>query len=77
MRSFGHSGAGLHRAEESSCCGHGEAERHGLERVAAAGIGEWLIAEAANTLGMECILLSELYGSRISDVFLLMQPRGY
>lgn len=44
-------------------------ERHGLERVAAAGIGEWLIAEAANTLGMECILLSELYGSRISDVF--------
>ena len=46
-----------------------QVERHGLERVAAAGIGEWLIAEAANTLGMECILLSELYGSRISDVF--------
>jgi hypothetical protein len=46
-----------------------QSERHGLERVAAAGIGEWLIAEAANTLGMECILLSELYGSRISDVF--------
>ena len=46
-----------------------QAERHGLERVAAAGIGEWLIAEAANTLGIECILLSELYGSRISDVF--------
>jgi hypothetical protein len=44
-------------------------ERHGLERVAAAGIGEWLIAEAANTLGMECILLSDLYSSRISDVF--------
>lgn len=46
-----------------------QVERHGLERVAAAGIGEWLIAEAANTLGMECILLSELYSSRISDVF--------
>jgi len=46
-----------------------QAERHGLERVAAAGIGEWLIAEAAMTLGLECILLSELYGSTISDVF--------
>jgi len=46
-----------------------QVERHGLERVAAAGIGEWLIAEAANTLGMECILLSDLYSSRISDVF--------
>ena len=46
-----------------------QVERHGLERVAAAGIGEWLVAEAANTLGMERILLSELYGSRISDVF--------
>jgi hypothetical protein len=46
-----------------------QVERHGLERVAAAGIGEWLITEAANTLGMECILLSDLYSSRISDVF--------
>ena len=46
-----------------------QAERHGLERVAAAGLGEWLIAEAAMTLGLECILLSELYGSTISDVF--------
>ena len=46
-----------------------QAERHGLERVAAAGIGEWLVAEAAMTLGLECILLSELYGSTISEVF--------
>ena len=46
-----------------------QAERHSLERVAAAGIGEWLVAQAAMTLGMECILLSELYGSMISDVF--------
>ena len=46
-----------------------QAERHGLRRVAAAGIGEGLIAKGAMTLGLECILLSELYGPGISDVF--------
>lgn len=46
-----------------------QAKKHSLNRVAAAGIGEWLIAKAASTLGMECILLSELYGPRISNVF--------
>ncbi|MGB4087544.1 hydantoinase/oxoprolinase family protein [Methanothrix sp.] len=46
-----------------------QAELHRLERVAAAGIGEELIAEAATRLGLDCILLSELYGSRISDLF--------
>lgn len=46
-----------------------QSERHGLERVAAAGIGEWLVAEAAMSLGLDCILLSELYGPKISDVF--------
>lgn len=44
-------------------------ELHHLERVAAAGIGEWLIAEAARTLGMDCIPLSELYGPELSAVF--------
>ncbi|HPC88840.1 MAG TPA: hydantoinase/oxoprolinase family protein [Methanothrix sp.] len=46
-----------------------QAERHGLSRVAAAGIGEGLIADAAAFLGLECIRLSQLYGGRISDVF--------
>ncbi len=46
-----------------------QAEKHGLTKVAAAGIGEGLIAEAAAFLGLECIRLSEMYGARISDVF--------
>jgi hypothetical protein len=44
-------------------------EKHSLTRVAAAGIGEKLIAEAASFLGLECILLSERYSPGISDVF--------
>ncbi len=46
-----------------------QAEKHGLTKVAAAGIGEGLIAEAASFLGLECIRLSERYGAGISDVF--------
>lgn len=46
-----------------------QAEKHGLSRVAAAGIGEKSIADAARFLGMECIRLSERYGPRISEVF--------
>jgi len=46
-----------------------QAKRHGLAKVAAAGIGEGLIADAAETLGLECVLLSERYGRSISDVF--------
>ncbi|HEX7445864.1 MAG TPA: hydantoinase/oxoprolinase family protein [Methanothrix sp.] len=46
-----------------------QVEKHDLSRVAAAGIGEELIADAAEFLGLECILLSERYGPRISDVF--------
>jgi (4-(4-[2-(gamma-L-glutamylamino)ethyl]phenoxymethyl)furan-2-yl)methanamine synthase len=45
------------------------AEKHCLTKVAAAGIGEGLIAEAAEFLGLECIRLSERYGAKISDVF--------
>ena len=44
-------------------------EKHDLSRVAAAGIGEELIADAAEFLGLECKLQSERYGPRISDVF--------
>lgn len=46
-----------------------QAEKHGLRKVAAAGIGEELIAEAAAFLRLECLRLSEKYGAEISDVF--------
>ena len=46
-----------------------QAEKHGLERLVAAGTGEVLVAEAAAFLGMECVLISERYGAGISDVF--------
>ncbi len=46
-----------------------KAKEHGLTRVAAAGIGERLIAEAAAFLGLDCLRLSQRYGAEISDVF--------
>lgn len=45
------------------------AEEHSLNLVAAAGIGEGLIGEAARSLGLEVIRLSERYGSLVSEVF--------
>jgi probable H4MPT-linked C1 transfer pathway protein len=46
-----------------------QAEKHGLTRVAAAGIGEEIIREAAGFLGMECVPLSHMYGQGISEIF--------
>jgi len=46
-----------------------QAEKHSLKTVAAAGIGERVIADAASFLGLECIRLSKRYGPRISDIF--------
>jgi probable H4MPT-linked C1 transfer pathway protein len=46
-----------------------QAKKHDLSRVTAAGIGEGLIADAAEFLGLECVLLSERYGPGISNVF--------
>ena len=46
-----------------------QAEKHGLTKMAAAGIGEGLIAEAAAFMGLECMRLSHRYGAGISDVF--------
>jgi hypothetical protein len=46
-----------------------QAEKHGLTKVAAAGIGEELIAQAAAFQGLECLRLSEKYGAGISNVF--------
>ncbi len=44
-------------------------EEHHLDLVVAAGIGEELIKEAAFALDLECVRLSERYGSAVSDVF--------
>ncbi len=46
-----------------------QSTKHKLSMVAAAGIGEDLIAEAASFLGLECILLSDKYSHKISDIF--------
>ncbi len=45
------------------------AERNGLKRIIAAGLGEFLIKEAAERLGFECISVSEIWGEEISKVF--------
>jgi uncharacterized hydantoinase/oxoprolinase family protein len=46
-----------------------QAKRHGISRAIAAGIGEEIILEATSFLGMDCILLSEKYGRKISEIF--------
>jgi uncharacterized hydantoinase/oxoprolinase family protein len=46
-----------------------QAEKHGLSGVTAAGIGEGLIAEAAQALDLECVRLSDRFGKKISAVF--------
>lgn len=46
-----------------------QAKKHRLSRVVAAGIGENVIAEACAFLGIECTMLSERYGRKISDIF--------
>lgn len=44
-------------------------KEHRLGLVVAAGIGESLISRAVRFLGMDCILLSEKYSRKISDIF--------
>jgi (4-(4-[2-(gamma-L-glutamylamino)ethyl]phenoxymethyl)furan-2-yl)methanamine synthase len=46
-----------------------QTKKHNISRAVAAGIGEGIILEAASFLGMECILLSEKYGRKISEIF--------
>jgi (4-(4-[2-(gamma-L-glutamylamino)ethyl]phenoxymethyl)furan-2-yl)methanamine synthase len=46
-----------------------QTKKHNISRAVAAGIGEEIILEAASFLGMECILLSEKYGRKISEIF--------
>ncbi|MCC4771797.1 H4MPT-linked C1 transfer pathway protein [Methanosarcina sp. DH2] len=45
------------------------AERNGLKKIAAAGLGEFLTKEAAERLGLECISVSGRWGGEISKVF--------
>ena len=45
------------------------AERNGLNRIVSAGIGEFLIREAAERLGFDCISVAEKWGYEISKVF--------
>lgn len=45
------------------------AERNDLDKIAAAGLGEFLIKEAAESLGFECFSVSERWGKEISKVF--------
>ncbi len=45
------------------------AKRHGINRVVACGLGEFLAKKAAEELGFDIILLSEKYGKEISKVF--------
>ncbi|HJH31669.1 MAG TPA: H4MPT-linked C1 transfer pathway protein [Methanosarcinaceae archaeon] len=45
------------------------AGKHGLNTIAAAGIGEFMIKDAAKRLGFELISVSEKWGSEISKVF--------
>ena len=45
------------------------AERNGLDRIAAAGLGEFLIKEAAESLDFEYFSVSERWGEEISKVF--------
>ncbi len=45
------------------------AERNELDRIAAAGLGEFLIKEAAESLGFEYFSVSERWGEEISKVF--------
>jgi probable H4MPT-linked C1 transfer pathway protein len=53
----------LTRAIERQC------SEHNMKKVAAAGIGEKVIALASSRLGYGCICLSERYSNRISDIF--------
>ncbi|WP_094227812.1 hydantoinase/oxoprolinase family protein [Methanolobus psychrotolerans] len=45
------------------------AERNGLDRIVSAGIGEFLIKDAAERLGFECISVAKRWGPDISKVF--------
>ncbi|MDD2440410.1 MAG: hydantoinase/oxoprolinase family protein [Methanosarcinaceae archaeon] len=45
------------------------AGRHGLTKVVSAGLGEFMIQEAAKRLGLECVSVAEYWGALRSKVF--------
>jgi probable H4MPT-linked C1 transfer pathway protein len=45
------------------------ASRHGINAVVGAGLGEFIVLDAAKHAGLTCTLLSKAYGSDISKVF--------
>jgi hypothetical protein len=48
---------------------HDVAARHGLEKIVACGLGEFVIKQIADELGFEVVLVSDKYGKDISKVF--------
>ncbi|MFZ2410819.1 MAG: hydantoinase/oxoprolinase family protein [Candidatus Methanoperedens sp.] len=47
----------------------GAAKRHGIKRIVACGLGEFLVEKAAEEAGFECIRVSKKFGKEISKVF--------
>ncbi|MBU3968495.1 MAG: H4MPT-linked C1 transfer pathway protein [Euryarchaeota archaeon] len=45
------------------------AKRHGLNKIVACGLGEFIVKKAVEELGFEIILMSERYGKELSKVF--------
>jgi len=45
------------------------ASKHGINNIVGAGLGEFLIKDAARQDGLTCTLLSDIYGTAISKVF--------
>ncbi len=45
------------------------AQRNGLDRIVSAGLGEFLIKEAAQRLDFECISVASRWGADVSKVF--------
>ena len=43
--------------------------KHGIDHIIGAGLGEFLIQDAAQHVGLSCTVLSEIYGTNISKVF--------
>ena len=48
---------------------HEISQRHGIQKIVACGLGEFLARKAVNEAGLEIIFISEKYGAQISKVF--------
>jgi len=48
---------------------HEISQRHGIQKIVACGLGEFLARKAVNEAGLEIIFISEKYGAKISKVF--------